>query len=616
MKLKSFQVKNYRSITDSGLITLSDLDNVTVFAGQNESGKSSLLNALRDFENEEFSADSEPFSTDSKPVQLVSCTYTIESSDNFHKSLSAMVVDDNSISVEEGVPVLDQKIISKIASFTLTRTKQSDQTSLSLDDQTFKLIQASILDRPSQTPDSGEKPEDSGDKQETNDLSTDKYIDLSDDKNSDVSETLFRLTPKIVYFDDFCDLLPDSVLLTDLKAKKNDIEGYKAVKNLENILGVDFAAKDQEQDAVRRTKEENENNKISIDFQEDWGQRIHGENEVLVEYNFEKRNGEGPDGSYINFFVQTKKGQRLPPKKRSKGLIWFLSLWLELKALDNSNNDLVLLLDEPDQHLHVKAQDDILKLINKLATTEDQKGDQIIYATHSPYLIETDKLNRIKLVVNDADSGTIVEDVVTSKINTDNKRDALQPISNAIGLSASGFSTLLPKNVLLEGVSDFYYFSAMKKVLNRGGDYGFLPGIGVRQINNLISLCIGYGLEWISVIDDDPSMGGVDSKKKFDEIKDNVFDGDDDETKKKVHILEGVVGIENMFTIEDLKLINDKLGNSKDMVKVVGKKRKILFSKLFFEKANNGEILKENLSKQCIEKFTKSFDFIQSSLEL
>ena len=437
-----------------------------------------------------------------------------------------------------------------------------------------------------------------------------KYLDIDDDKNSNIAESFFGITPKLVFFDDFCDLLPDKIFVSNLKEEKVDIEGYQAVKNLEKIINVDFVAKDTEEDAVRKTKAENENESISIDFQKDWGQRIHEENEVLVEYDFQKRTGVGDDGSYINFYVQTKKGQRLPPKKRSKGLIWFLSLWLELKALDTTNSDLVLLLDEPDQHLHVKAQEDILKLINKLASKGESDGDQIIYATHSPYLIETEHLNRIKLVINDEKKGTIVEDVVTSKINTKYKRDALQPISNAIGLSVSDFSILSKKNVLLEGVSDFYYFVSMKKLLSRDGDYKFVPGIGVRQINNLTSLCIGYGLEWLVIIDDDSTQEGKDSKKKFDEIKDYVFDGDDSKAKEKVFILQSIVGIENMFTHEDLKLVDVRVGKNNDKTKAVGQKRKILFSRLFFEKVNNGDITIDKLSKTAKDNFCKAFDFI------
>jgi len=49
-------------------------------------------------------------------------------------------------------------------------------------------------------------------------------------------------------------------------------------------------------------------------------------------------------------------------------------VWFALPNGSSTNNDLVLLLDEPDQHLHVKAQNDILKLINKLASKKEENA--------------------------------------------------------------------------------------------------------------------------------------------------------------------------------------------------------------------------------------------------
>src|SRR3990172_7204867 len=48
MKIRAFQIKNYRSIVDSGKCHLSR-DNITAIIGQNESGKTSVLEALRSF---------------------------------------------------------------------------------------------------------------------------------------------------------------------------------------------------------------------------------------------------------------------------------------------------------------------------------------------------------------------------------------------------------------------------------------------------------------------------------------------------------------------------------------------------------------------------------------
>ena len=59
MKITKFRVKNYKSITDSGDCFLTD--NVTILAGKNESGKTSLLEALEDFDADKtIRADAKP----------------------------------------------------------------------------------------------------------------------------------------------------------------------------------------------------------------------------------------------------------------------------------------------------------------------------------------------------------------------------------------------------------------------------------------------------------------------------------------------------------------------------------------------------------------------------
>ena len=48
MEIKSFRIKNFRSIKNSGICNLSG-DNITIIAGMNESGKTAILEALEDF---------------------------------------------------------------------------------------------------------------------------------------------------------------------------------------------------------------------------------------------------------------------------------------------------------------------------------------------------------------------------------------------------------------------------------------------------------------------------------------------------------------------------------------------------------------------------------------
>ncbi|MFW6095847.1 MAG: AAA family ATPase, partial [Bacteroidota bacterium] len=56
MKLKAFRIKNYRSIIDTGWCYLAN-DNITVLIGQNESGKTSILEALHSFYTGKISDD-------------------------------------------------------------------------------------------------------------------------------------------------------------------------------------------------------------------------------------------------------------------------------------------------------------------------------------------------------------------------------------------------------------------------------------------------------------------------------------------------------------------------------------------------------------------------------
>ncbi len=55
MRLYSFRIRNFKSIIDTGEVKVSEGDNITILAGQNEAGKSSILEALKFFEDGEFS---------------------------------------------------------------------------------------------------------------------------------------------------------------------------------------------------------------------------------------------------------------------------------------------------------------------------------------------------------------------------------------------------------------------------------------------------------------------------------------------------------------------------------------------------------------------------------
>jgi AAA15 family ATPase/GTPase len=604
MKLKSFRIKNYKSIQDTGEVNL-DTGRIAIFAGQNESGKSATLEALEAFEEGDFNEDSIPFSLDEKN-QEVSCTYQIEASDSdFWETFESSLAKVLGIAHEGKGDVLDLKKISDtIKEFTLTRSIDRSKASvvlLSINDRLLQIINSSVIEKAVETEVrmEGSVTEKNTEKRKATDLLT---------NNAEVAEAFWQNTPRIVLFNNFCDLLPDKFSIADLKTDKKDAKGYKAVKNFEKLAGVNFQSLYQKDDLKRDADVERHNEVISVNFTNAWKQKIHTDNKVKIAYSYVTRDTE--ENSYVNFYVETKDKQKIRPRMRSKGLIWFLSFWMEIQASGNDHY-LIILADEPGLYLHIRAQEDIISVFEDLA----KQNHQVLYSTHSPNLITTTHLERVNLVINDQKKGTIIEGVTTSKIDSKNKQDALQPVANAIGFSVNDFALSNSKNALLEGVSDYFYYLGMRKMLGRKGGYAFVPGIGARKQGTLISFCVGYGANWVAVFDDD-STRGEDSQKTYADIKRGLFGEDEKLAESKMHITEGISSVENMFTVNDMKLVDDKLANKANAAIAIGEKRKVVFAKTFFEKIESGTITKDHLDSSTIANFEKVFTWIEKCLDL
>ena len=85
------------------------------------------------------------------------------------------------------------------------------------------------------------------------------------------------------------------------------------------------------------------------------------------------------------------KGVSLPLKNRSKGFNWFFSFLVWFKKIqEDKDSNYILLLDEPGLNLHASAQSDLLRFFEDLS-----QNYQIVYSTHSPFMISSDKLQRV-----------------------------------------------------------------------------------------------------------------------------------------------------------------------------------------------------------------------------
>ena len=603
MHIKSIRIKNFQSIKDSWEINLVKW--TFVLAWQNEAWKSSILEALKCYEDIIADKDSLNFEQREKHKNLkqeISCKYYVEWDVDFFSELINDLKDIIKFLEWEksSFDFIETDKLSTIKEYTIIRTfdfswNDTASISTSLDVNTLWILKSAIKSYDKIIIDTSWSEK----------IEKVPYLSTLHNINA-IADTFWWASPKIILFNDFRKLLPDKIKITDLENENEEAAWYEAVINLQKQLenNETFLTISKKPIPWKNSATEDQSKIISASFSIDWKQKIYDNNSVKIKFFIE--NDENWEKE-ISFFVETKDNEFLEPRKRSKGMIWFLSLWLELKAKEKNNN-LVLLFDEPWLHLHIKANKDMLQLFETLT----QKWHQIIYSTHSPSLIDTNKLHNIWLVFNDIKEWTTVEWLTSSKINSENKRDALQPIAEAMGLEPlKDFSVLSEKNIILEWLSDFWYFMGFFKLFWKIGDYKFIPSIWIKWNNvyPLILFCIWYWLDWLLIMDN-----WANPQKTRNDLIDKIFDWDSSLADKKI-LLHNNDEIENIFSISDLKLFIEwnriRKNESRKPIDVVGKSNKIVAARDFFTKVESWEIDISKISPSTINSFKEIFDWIE-----
>lgn len=98
----------------------------------------------------------------------------------------------------------------------------------------------------------------------------------------------------------------------------------------------------------------------------------------------------------INFHVHDlgTKGKAKTADQRSDGFKQFVSFLLTVSAQSKTDalSNAILLLDEPETHLHPQAQEDLLRELVKI--TQNENNNVVFFATHSNYMIDKGDLSR------------------------------------------------------------------------------------------------------------------------------------------------------------------------------------------------------------------------------
>ena len=201
----------------------------------------------------------------------------------------------------------------------------------------------------------------------------------------------------------------------------------------------------------------------------------------------------------------------LPLKNRSKGFNWFFSfiVWFS-KIQDEKDKNFILLLDEPGLNLHASAQADLLRFINDLSSDY-----QIVYSTHSPFMVESDALHRVRTVY-DSEDGSIISEAIQEK-----DPDTLFPLQAALGYDIAQNLFVSKNNLLVEGPADLNYLTFMSNLLENEGreglrdDITIVPVGGLDKVTSFISLLRGSKLKISCLLD---SFNNAKGAQRLDEL--------------------------------------------------------------------------------------------------
>jgi energy-coupling factor transporter ATP-binding protein EcfA2 len=503
MRIKTLRVQSYKVIQDTQPFTLGD---VTCLVGKNESGKSSILEALYRLNPAE--RDKASFSLfdyprmaiagykerhETQPDNVVTAVFDLEDSD-VAAVVESVGVDpfvSREIEVTKGydnkrrvVMNVDERAI--VEHFVKAMNFNAFESQQVRGPQTIRdlVIKLAGLERRS-------------DKQAQMLERLHAVFPAASATQTIFQHVLNRL-PRLVLFTEYY-RLPGRVSITDLRERERagtltgDDRVFLALLDLaesnldqlESIGHVEQVIMELEAIGGRLTDQIIEywstNKDLTVEFRIDLG-----------------KPGDAPPFNTGQVFSTRIRDQRhrmtVPFDERSKGFIWFFSFLVWFSQMRKTyGENLVILMDEPGLTLHGKAQSDLMRYFkDKLAPHY-----QVIYTTHSPFMIDPANLEAVRTVEDREEKGRPVGTKVGDKTMATDK-DTLLPLQAALGYDiASWFFGESTKVVAVPELSHVLYLKWFSAELRRRGLQGLdsrwtiSPVGGLTKVASLVTLLYG-----------------------------------------------------------------------------------------------------------------------------
>jgi AAA ATPase domain len=544
MRLQSFRVRNYRSINDSGEIAVSQ---ITAFLGRNESGKSNLLRALhslnpiagfealkpiKDFPRHKRLEEC----TDDTP--LLSTTWTLDEEDKKSllevfpraKEVSKVVIKRNYGKARtvgfpdlKAIPFDETDIKSKVKKIaaavravaqklevpdTLNAAADAFETASSVtvlrDTWAAQVVGAAKTLRTALA----------GADTELTDKQEETLTDLEDLANSILGDKAAQqqardwavsAIPKFIYVDEYPELDGHQDIAAYIQRKSQNLQNVSD-KNFEKLCKVAGLNPEQLQKLLTENDHETRNqlaNRASAvvtgEIKRMWKDRA-----LKIRFNL--------DAHHLDTIISDPTSTydvEVNLNDRSRGFQWFFAFYITFSADTDGGNaeNAVLLLDEPGLYLHAKSQSDLLHHL------EVDFTNQILYSTHSPFMVPTHALDSVRTVNIAEESGTTVTNDPTGDART------LFPLQAALGYDLAQSLFIGPNNLVVEGVTDFWIMSAVsayaadKGRMSIDSTLTMTPAGGAQKVSYMVTLLTSESLNVLVLLDTER-----DSKATKDEL--------------------------------------------------------------------------------------------------
>lgn len=599
MKFKQFKITNFKGI-DNITINLDKSPNANVYTliGLNESGKTSILEAINFFDQD--NEGIKPLDLPGSKIDDYNSIIPISKRDNYTGTtcieatlkLDLDDIDKINIFIKENT---DYDKIVEINEILITRNFEFKDSTFVATKNKWSGI--SCLKNNNSNP-----------------------IKLVNHENKQLVEFCKTLIPSILYFPNFLFDFPSKIYLEskeEFSAKENFY--YELIQDilfsLENETNIqthllDRIKNNQEND-IRNLKTllKKMNNKVTDVVFGAWNEiftKSLSGTEVQITYDHDKK------GIYLQFDIETGDGI-YKINERSLGFRWFFTFLLFTQFRPyrkDSTQNIIFLFDEPASNLHSNAQKQLLKSFENLT-----KKNKIIYATHSHHLINSNWLESTYVVKNE---GLNLEHIESFNIKqTDIKiipyrtfvthhphnTAYFQPILDVLDYTPSDFDNV-SNAVLMEGKNDFYTLQYFKnEILNLETSYSIIPSTGSGNLDTLISLYIGWGKNFIIILDSDSE-----GKKQ----KNRYIDTYGLSMEKKVFTLSDIDKNWDGKKMEDLFEKNDKISLQISKYPDTKLFKKITFNRAIQEYLINKEFFEFSISTK--ENFKNVLDYFEVKL--